>query len=244
MLLATSAYIQDNCPSYNLQDIRLRFLLSVGLRPYASKYYKDLNNISNDFTNGTVACAAGAIDYIVPISSKTTLYAQSWTGSDKEIEDFFEIAKNSKFLANSIMCFVPESVRLFGLGMDYIDILRVVEMESKNNKNMGRGFSCGVSNMGMVDFNRHKPGNIYVKGGYYGTSHTRNGVLCQLSCMTIEKSFHGCLQFTSPLTSNDEANIYTSRFENIIRSICQLNLRKQNENNNADDLDYDIVCPP
>jgi len=239
MLLATSAYIQDN---YSLQDIRLRFLLSVGLRPYASKYYKEINKIySNDFTNGTVACAAGAIDYIVPISTKTTSYAQSWTGSDEEIEDFFELAKKSKDLANSIMCFVPESVRLFGLGMDYIDILRVVEMESKNNNNMGRGFSCGVSNMGMVNFDKNKSDNIQVKEGYYGTSHTRNGVLCQLSCMTIDKSFNGCLQFTSPLTSDDEANIYANRFENILRSICQLNLRRQK---NVDSLDYDIVCPP
>lgn len=244
MLLATSAYIQENGNDSLLQDLKLRFLLSVGLRPYASKSYKESNakNNDDDFTDGTVACAAGAIDYIMKISSKSTSSAQSWTGSDSEINDLFEIAKTSKALAEATLQFVPESVRLFGLGMQYVDILRVVEMDAKNTNTMGRGFSCGVSNMGIVKLNKaHNDDgdHLFVKAGYYGTSHSRNGVLCQLSCMTINNSFQGCLQFTHPLISYDEADIFTKRFERIIRSISHTKLRKQNR---IDDNDYDIVC--
>jgi len=240
MLLVTSAFIQESVGSDALQDLRLRFLLSVGLRPYASSYYKTLNNVkSNDFTNGTVACAAGAIDYIINVPSKSTSNIQSWTGSENDIDDIFEMAKKSNDLASLILEFVPESVRLFGLGMQYIDILRVVEMEAKNVNTMGRGFSCGVSNMGIVNLNANN-GNLSVKGGYYGTSHTRNGVLCQLSCMTINNNFHGCLQFTNPLTSNNEADIFTKRFERVIKSISQIHLRKYS--NNIDNSDYDVVC--
>lgn len=221
MLIVTSAYIQENTDNKLLQDLRLRFLLSVGLRPYASEYYKSLSPIKNDdFTNSTIACTAGAVDYIMNVPSKSTSGVQCWTGSETQITDIFEMAKKSNDLAALILDFVPESVRLFGLGMQYVDILRVVEMDARNTNTMGRGFSCGVSNMGVVKLNKaNDRGNLYVTRGYYGTSHSRNGVLCQLSCMTINNSFQGCLQFTSPLTSIDEADIFTKRVEDIMRSI-------------------------
>jgi hypothetical protein len=257
MLLATSAYIQGDGHHLPPRDLTLRFLLSVGLRPYASEEYKesyanknnnnDNNNNDDDFTNGTVACAAGAIDYIMKISSSLTSSVYSWNGSDDNINDLFEVAKRSSELADKTLPFVPESVRLFGLGMQYLDILRVVEMDASNANTMGRGFSCGVSNMGIVKLNNanttisnSNSNDIYVKAGYYGTSHSRNGVLCQLSCMTINNSLQGCLQFTHPLMSYDEADAFSTRFERIIRSISQVHLRKQRIHDDGDD--YDIVC--
>ena len=40
--------------------------------------------------------------------------------------------------------------RLFGLGMQYADILSIVEAEAKNPSTLGRGYTCGVSNVGVV----------------------------------------------------------------------------------------------
>jgi hypothetical protein len=131
---------------------------------------------------------------------------------------------------------VPESVRLFGIGMEVVDILQAVEIDARSGS-LGRGFSTGVSNMGIVDLSPKemvdgergdKPsvpsvgvgvGGVAVRRGYYATSHARNGVLCQLSSMTIDGALNGCLQFTSPLTSPDEADLVAQAVQFILKNI-------------------------
>jgi hypothetical protein len=145
-----------------------------------------------------------------------------------------------------------------------IDILKAVEIDANNKQSLGRGFTCGVSNMGIVSFdsddnehikhnhqhqhqhdhghnqppstpnshlphhddhdddnnnNNNKQAIVSVESGYYGTSHSRNGVLCQLSTMTINDQLHGCIQFTHPLVTDDDADYFISKLQYLLQNL-------------------------
>mmetsp|Transcript_9580 Transcript_9580/g.15916 ORF Transcript_9580/g.15916 Transcript_9580/m.15916 type:complete len:197 (+) Transcript_9580:2268-2858(+) len=158
-------------------------------------------------------------------------------------KEFWKLANKCQQQAHKIIeeyDLVPESVRLFGLGMDSpIDILQAVEIDARSAASFGRGFSCGVSNMGVVDFpnsqkqqqqhqqQRQQVGvedvgsaaAVSVKEAYYATSHGRNGVMYQLSCMTIDNALCGCLQFTSPLVTEEEADYVRDKVQFILQNI-------------------------
>jgi hypothetical protein len=226
------------------EDQTLRFLLSVGLRPFGleSQWKDTVQSRKDDFTGGTVACAAGAIDYLVnvPGSGLSSLYETDSKGAEptavaepKAIESLWKLAKVSKSRAKlliEILNFVPESVRLFGIGMGIVPILEAVEIEARNAKSMGRGFSCGVSNVGLLKFpeDQSRTGSksaLAVQGVYYATSHARTGVLCQLSSATVETSdgsqeLCGTLQFTYPLVTVEEATAFRNAFIRVITHIA------------------------
>jgi len=144
------------------------------------------------------------------------------------------------------------------LGMDSpIDILKAVEIDANNKQSLGRGFTCGVSNMGVVRFDsddndhikhshqhHHDHGHnqpppshnfhprdhdnnnnnndkaiVSIESGYYGTSHSRNGVLCQLSTMTINDQLYGCIQFTHPLVTDDDADYFISKLQYLLQNL-------------------------
>ena len=154
---------KNSIESQFIKGMKLRFLLSVGLRPFGknnsnnSNSNNGSNNGSNnpqDFTDGTVACASGAIDYVLPVSdilAKSTYQVYKHHTGVKDngqqfnkIDDFTSfwlLAKTCKDTANNLIQnykFIPESVRLFGLGMKYAEILPLVENEAKNPATLGR----------------------------------------------------------------------------------------------------------
>eukprot|EP01038_Epipyxis_sp_PR26KG_P010295 gene10295-13840_t len=240
MLLITNLAIQnDVSPNQsNYEDIKLRFLLSVGLRPFASPNYIDqYSTVKSDFTDGSVACTGGAVDYIISQSSfvlKTlnnwfTLIDESKDSNDLDVEEFdlfknmfWTLATETKHQADFIInkCqFVPESVRLFSFGMKTVDILQAVEIDARNKDSYGRGFSCGVSNVGVVPFHSKRDKAIEIIESYYATSHSRNGVLCQLSTMSINENLFGCLQFTNPIISDVEGEAFKN---NLLKLLCNL----------------------
>jgi len=187
MLCATAGIVSDE----QRRAMNLRCLLSVGLRPFG----KDCP--WKDFTGGTVACAGGAVDFIVPVPA---------SAPEATADAFWALAATCRDRAKQLMdCnFVPESVRLFDLGIQYAEVLRIVDKDAESGT-LGRGFSCGVSNVGMCDFDFAHQGELQVDGVFYGTSHARNGVLCQLSVETVKASgsLCDCLQMTDPLTTRD-----------------------------------------
>jgi hypothetical protein len=264
ILCLTSSFFQNNVDENGVQEAlvtkKLRFLLSVGLRSYGMPDMTDTvpsvisstsndkemtqdkkNSAMGDWTGGTVACASGAVDFVVPVPGSITnetrnIYdklkmSNGWgfdtnVALDKEAwVDFWTIAKSCKEKAKDVIegeNFIPESVRLFGLGMKYVDILKVVEEEARSPVTIGRGYSCGVSNVGIADLPKIPLGssnNFRVVEAYYGTSHARNGVYCLLSSITIEDSLCGCLQFTSPLISVEDAKLFKDCLVEIIRGI-------------------------
>lgn len=240
-------------------QIKLRFLLSVSLRPFASPSYitsvlGDLStttemipsssplsslSVSRDWASGAVACAAGALDYIISVPSSNLhqmIVTQDTTQkgkSDSAIETFWNLAKTCSDTTDRLINkekFVPESVRLFGIGMNIpgLDILKAVEVEANSYTSLGRGFSCGVSNAGIGTFPSVRvpadvasdiESELSVEEVYFGTSHGRNGVLSLLSCLTVNEQLCGCLQFTAPLTTPQEADCL---LEALIRLIDRL----------------------
>lgn len=209
----------------SLSEEKLRFLLSVDLRPYGSEG-------GADWTGGTVACAAGAVDYVVQVTKSVTAASvgmQKQQGSS--LEDVWMLAARCQQRSDDIISkkrWVPDSVRLFGFGMRYAQILPLVENDARSTGTLGRGFSCGVSNMGLARFDSadSKGGLLGVKRVHYGTSHARNGVLCQLSCMSVASPgeagspFYGTLQFTHPLISREEAAGMRARLESLVTSLA------------------------
>jgi hypothetical protein len=184
MLCVTTAFLQDmnhHCHDSHLiddhndddnnilEDLKLRFLLSVDLRPYGTSSTiatatstptvsrtssfttsatktnaVDIKENNDDFTGGTVACAAGAIDFIVPMTKRMSKLILPWASSSSlsssspssasspssspsssmlssEFKDeFWQLVTQTRDLSSMIIDefdLVPESVRLFGLGM-------------------------------------------------------------------------------------------------------------------------------
>ena len=227
ILSLTSEFFQSGFSGTGNTDLKnkdLRFLLSVGLRPFGVKNHldNDRKNMMPDWTQGTVACASGAVDFVVSVPTP-----QLPQDSDTiQRVDFWDLARTCKEKAKNIIeneCYVPESVRLFGFGMKYADILAVVDVESKNPGTMGRGYSCGVSNMGLVSLpvpsSTSTSSDLQIREGYYGTSHARNGVFCLLSSMTVGDNFCGCLQFTSPFISIEEAKEFKEKLNRMISNL-------------------------
>jgi hypothetical protein len=194
-----------------------------------------------DWAQDTVACAAGAVDYVTDVSSHLlkpivtitdNVSLQNLTKEYKEL--FWKQAKLCSDRSNQLIRdwkFVPESVRLFGLGMDIpgVDILKAVEIDANNANSFGRSYSCGVSNAGVGSFQTTTADNkntiadeIRVEEAYYGVSHGRNGVCSLLSCMTVNNRLCCCLQFTSPLTTLEEANIYSRRLQEFIFALVNI----------------------
>jgi hypothetical protein len=191
MLLLVNTVIQGpNAAAADISDANLRFLLAVGLRPFGDPAYlagKQRAGKQTDFTgagSGTVACAAGALDFGVPINATVQSAASQVFNIDADArllcmlndDESNELSADTKCVADcedeflryywgvarycrdmgrrlvDDWAFVPESVRLFGFGMDSpVDILKAVEIDARSNT-LGRGFTTGVSNMGVVTF--------------------------------------------------------------------------------------------
>ena len=254
--------------------VKLRFLLSVSLRPFASASYLNTvldytstgsdgtkissssSALSRDWAKDTIACAAGALDYIISVPSNIPqILTQSSRSSPTQEEDntdtfnsaldvFWQLARTCSETTDRLINtekFVAESVRLFGIGMNIpgLDILKAVEVEANSSTSLGRGFSCGVSNAGTASFRttRIKPSvlpndsnnklkddtdeEISIEEVYFGTSHGRNGVLSLLSCITVNEQLCGCLQFTSPLTSPEEADRLLSALLGVVDQVSE-----------------------
>ncbi len=215
-----------------LTDQKLRFLLSVDLRPYGSEGRED-------WTAGTVACAAGAVDYVVPVTKSVSASAVGTQEQGSSLDDVWMLAARCQQRSDDIINkkrWVPDSVRLFGFGMRYAQILPLVEQDARSEATLGRGFSCGVSNMGLARFNSGAAAGaagaagaegslLGVKRVHYGTSHARNGVLCQLSCMSVAAPgasgapFFGTLQFTRPLVGKQEAADMRARLKGLVEAM-------------------------
>lgn len=209
IILCLTALLME--PS-NESVLKLRFLLSVGLRKFGYK------NGSIDWTNETVCSAAGAIDYVVDVSR--TARRELLSESSSNYNAFWELTKICQKVSKRMIEtneFIPESVQLFDFGMNAVDIFKAVDLESKSMKTLGRGYSCSVSNVGQL--NIKDIGSFKATSIYYATSQSCSGVLVQLSCMTMNGKFFGCLQFLDPIISQEEMQVFKIRFKEILQKL-------------------------
>lgn len=191
-------------------NILLRFLLSVGLRKYLNQ------------PTDTVFCASGAIDYTisVPVNVRNSFKSHQL---NEDIVNFVNLCKVKANYAINEMRFVPESVKLFDFGMKTVDIFQAVEMEAKNPKTLGRGYSCSVSNVGVLQFSSETDDSLKVTEVYYGTSQAQSGVLAQLSCTTVNGRLNACIQFPRPIVSETEAENFTQRIRDYLANLRHIN---------------------
>lgn len=207
MLYLTSSLVNQG--SDGDVSTKLRFLLSVGLRKFKALEFKSENPL--DWTNGTVSSASGAIDFVIDVPS-TRL------ADNQQLWELVQACKEKSNYAINEKNFVPESVKLFDFGMKTVDIFQAVEIEANNPSTLGRGYSCSVSNVGNVEFHESSS-KLLVTGIYFGTSQSQSGVLAQLSCMTVNGTFCGCLQFPYPIITRDLAKTLTSNLETFLSNV-------------------------
>ena len=161
-----------------------------------------------------VTCAGGAMDFMSRLGANTN---KRLDGAAFESE-FWSLAQQCRreYLDFVDQGFVPESVRLFDLGMKAVEILDVVEKEADNPKTLGRAYTCGVSNMGVfkypVEYATHSGGSARLQGVYYATSHSLTGSLYQLSCGTVGGALCLTFQFPHPIVSAKDANAFAGTF--------------------------------
>lgn len=119
--------------------------------------------------------------------------------------------------------------------MEYAEILPMVEADAASDS-LGRGYSCGVSNVGLTKYPSSSPSatstssrSIVVDQVYYATSHARNGVLCQLSVESplakqkekedVKPKLCGCLQFPEPIVTQKQSQEVKKTLINILKNI-------------------------
>lgn len=215
----------------SFQQLDLRLLVAIGLRNFASPNYNprhahagNAEDIGNDWTNGSVACASGAVDFIVDVPKVDSL-----KDGVNVSEEFWALAmqcKDKLDFAVKTMDFVPESVRLFSLGWKMgLDILKAVSMEARNVNTLGRAYTCSVSNVGLVSYKsipavpvRGDSTVSSIRGIYYGTSQSETGVLCQLSTITVDDAFCCCLQFPHPIVTPKQATFIKEQLSALLQS--------------------------
>jgi hypothetical protein len=261
MLCVGDILLRSAVPSADSQVLKQRLLLAVDLRNFAR------TAMGEDFTHGTVACASGALDYLLAPTPALTRLSSEWAQtlmqdclsadtewhppamSEELQEEFWQLATQCCQRSERLLrgCdFVPESVRLFDIGMKLqeagvADIFRATDVDACSPKTLGRGYTCGVSNMGVLRTARsvgrdsahleeskqvpregnvdREKGKVRVQEAYFATSHASNGVLFQLSCMTVDDALCGCLQFTSPITTEAEAETFLALLTGILNSL-------------------------
>jgi hypothetical protein len=179
------------------------------------------------------------VDYVIPVTSAVAAAAtvKSDTAQQQQ-QAVWRLAERCQASSTDIIevkKWVPDSVRLFGFGMRYAKILPLVENDARSTGTLGRGFSCGVSNMGVAHFPTADSSCVQVAEAYYATSHARNGVLFQLSCMSVASGgggggegagagaapFCGTLQFTEPIISREDASLMRRQLEALVTGLAR-----------------------
>eukprot|EP00640_Fibrocapsa_japonica_P000357 CAMPEP_0113937282 /NCGR_PEP_ID=MMETSP1339-20121228/3936_1 /TAXON_ID=94617 /ORGANISM="Fibrocapsa japonica" /LENGTH=551 /DNA_ID=CAMNT_0000939987 /DNA_START=116 /DNA_END=1771 /DNA_ORIENTATION=- /assembly_acc=CAM_ASM_000762 len=187
-----------------------KFLLSVDLRRFG-------DSSGADWTKGAVACAGGAVDFVVPVTEKAA--SEFLHGDSTQMKGFWDLARTCRKEALEFIGtnFVRETVAMFDWGMKYVDIGEIMNDEADSKKALGRLFTCGVSNMGV--YKGHDYGSINLEKIHYATSHTITGTLYQLSCGTVNSELHLTFQFTEPLVTRQEGKEFCEKFCAIIDSV-------------------------
>ncbi|CAM9715999.1 unnamed protein product [Ascophyllum nodosum] len=202
--------------------IPYKFLMAVDLR----RFGKGEQSGSADWTGGTVACAGGAIDYVVKVSvgSGVRLSGQGVEAATNAArEEFWRLAQRCKTATRDMVEkeTIREAVAVFDWAMDNMSIWASLEIESRNPKTLGRAYTCGVSNMGRYPFET-QVGDLSLKAIHYGTSQSACGSLFQLSCGTVDGELFMTLQFAEPIVSRSMAKEFLQGVARNLRAGCSI----------------------
>jgi len=181
-LLAASDISHDEL-DYGYEEYRL--LLGVDMRRFAP---------GGDWTGGTVAYAAGALDFtmrLLPGSAAAYAAEHEDAGLRSPIGGvpFWDLARAA---AEATRQWVErghpaESTRLFDLGSRLLRLERVVLENAYDPSTLGRAYSVTVSNAGL--FGHGQPdgtyGGLRLRHVFFGISQAVTGSLVAASCLTM-----------------------------------------------------------
>jgi len=192
-----------------------KFLLSVDLRRFG-------NNASQDWTDGKVACAGGAMDWIAGVPAHTGSALMS--GDAVAHRHFWRLAEQSSRCVDDFVNSggVRDAVSVFDWGMKKIEIGDVMEVEAHNPNSLGRAYTCGLSNMGCYDASGvQADSRVSVKGIHFATNHAPWGTLYQLSCGTVDGDLCMTFQFAEPLVDRAMAKAYSDTLIGCLEAACE-----------------------
>ncbi|CAM9774268.1 unnamed protein product [Chrysoparadoxa australica] len=209
--------------AHQMNDDRItkkyKFLMAVDLRRFGVRS-------GEDWTNGTVACAGGALDFFKPtIHTSAPLGRNLIQGHGKEKEQaeetFWRLARQCKQVVNDFekKGIARESVAVFDWAMNNMDIWESVNIESRNTKTLGRAYTCGLSNMGRFPYDT-EVGPFRLEKVHYATSHARCGSLFQLSCGTVDDKLCMTCQVAEPVVTREAALQYLNLLIESLKATC------------------------
>jgi len=165
-----------------------RLLMGLDLRRFADK----------DWTEGTVAFASGAMDFAATLLPKSgeefarEVRGEATTSKTGGVQ-FWDLARASKdaYLKWVEAGYVPESTRLFDVGVRVAKLEQIVATNADNPKSLGRAYTATLSNAGVyVNGKEGKYGSLTLKHLHFGISQAATGSLLAASCITVNGELH------------------------------------------------------
>ncbi|KAG5192997.1 hypothetical protein JKP88DRAFT_291596 [Tribonema minus] len=205
-----------------------KFLLAVDLRPFGAGApgHQGKPNANGggaearalDWTEGAVACAGGAMDWVagLPANSGRALVSGA-AGAER---DFWRLARRARgeMAAFAASGTAREAAAVFDWGMRAIEIGDVCEREARRPATLGRAYTCGVSNMGR--YAHAATTGARVAALHYATSHSPWGSLYQLSCGTVGGRLCMTFQFAEPIVGRAMGAAFADALVAVLRAAC------------------------
>lgn len=194
---------------------------------------------TSDWTRGVIVCAAGCVDFVVPVPVSTVIHARNIceaiehdTVLKSENPEFWSLAKDCRMHSkDKVEKTLAENLLFFEFLMKQIKLVDILNGESENPSTMGRFSHCGVSNVGVADLaNAVRSGRLGGKGeegtpglvlkdAYFASGNAYFGFFVTLYAMTVDDQMSLTLAFTSPLMSSQDAILFKTCLLSVLREL-------------------------
>jgi len=215
-----------------------RILLGVDLRPFGPE---------GDWTNGSMAFASGALDFLVRMLPKSgEIFAAEQSGAigatPKSLiggAPFWEVARAAKEFTRQWIekGYAVESTRLFDIGTRLIQLENIIATSADNPATLGREYTVTLSNAGI--FAHGDPNGQYgsrrLRGIYFGISQAVSGSLIAASCLTVAGRLQITAQAAAPIIGRPQLDSFA---DSMLRSLTLAALAAPWKNSVTPRLDY------
>lgn len=202
MAVAAAALLASSDVSHDSLDFgyeTYRLLLGVDLRRFGPH---------GDWTNGTMAFAAGALDCVVRMLPKSGanykaeqagMHTHSLIGGVPFWDVARAVAEFTRQWAQK--GYARESTRLFDIGTRLLQMETIIATSADDPARLGREYTVTVSNVGV--FGHGAPdgqyGRLRLRAIHFGISQAVSGSLFAASCVTVAGKLHVTAHAAAPL---------------------------------------------
>lgn len=204
---------------------------------------------TSDWTGGQVALASHGVHVTTCVPHDTVRYArdicankiktetpgkQTATQSigsknrDSELWDLAKVcrSKSRKKVENKF----NEQMLFFEFLVNHLELASVVDKKAVDPAILGRDCHTGVSNVGVCTFSRGGGGGaggelieletLTVREVYFSVGYAYAGPYCMLSSITVDGCLCVTMAFTTPVTTSEEADLFTYCLSTLIKGMC------------------------